>query len=536
MAIPWGRTFRKPAVDRDRAYEAVRAAAEQDLRQAFAEYDAFVSEARAVQDGLLLGTARSREDEEIPMRLQWNSEYCHWLVQGGTGTGKTTWVSSVLGQEFAAGRPAGVVDLKGDLFETALREITALGQRLEPARGAELLRRIVVVNPFSDHLVPLNVCRSVPGSNLEVQAYEVTLALSRLFDSGLGVHQEAILRHLLILLGEAGLSLVEAPLILQDEVLRGLLASRSASEPVKEFFLGTWRAIPQPSKDALLSRLQGLLLAENVRLMLGADDLVDLRQVLDRGDPLFAFFGKGPGVPEEIVEVLGSLFCQLLFQAAYARGSDRGRPYLMAFDEFFHLLEAPGLGRRFETALTTARSFGLHLMLVQHNWAQLPPRLREIALANCDLVALFRTSARNAEFLGDVLPEAEAELVVRSRAKGEGRISREEGRRRQLELLQRLPDRHCYLYDRRKPHRAVRIRVPDRSLPPHDARLSGDGVGVLVNAGVTVAVPRAELRNQIEARRRRLAALMRPTATISRPRENERPPDRRTGRARPKLG
>ena len=71
-------------------------------------------------------------------------------------------------------------------------------------------------------------------------------------------------------------------------------------------------------------------------------------------------------------------------------------------DEFVNLLGAPTLAQRFEMALTTVRSFGLSLMLIHQNVAQLPPTLREIMLANCDLVALFRTSARNAEFFGDL--------------------------------------------------------------------------------------------------------------------------------------
>src|SRR5207249_4625469 len=127
---------------------------------------------------------------------------------------------------------------------------------------------------------------------------------------------------------ESGLSLIETPLILRDEVLRGILATRSSNPMIKEFFLGTYPSVPQTSKDALLSRLQGLMLSENLRLMLGADGLVDLRGIIDRGDPLFVFLGKGPGVPEEQVAILASLLFQLLLQAVYARGSGHRTPYL----------------------------------------------------------------------------------------------------------------------------------------------------------------------------------------------------------------
>src|SRR6266542_1336484 len=145
------------------------------------------------------------------------------------------------------------------------------------------------------------------------------------------------IRQLLLLLIKAELSLFEAPAILRDEILRGILAYRSQNRSVREFFLRTYPEIPTISKEALLVRLESLLLPENLRLMLGADNLFDLKGTLDAGHPLFIFLGKGPGVPEEQVETIGSLILQLLFQAAFANGPER-QPYQIILDEFFHLL------------------------------------------------------------------------------------------------------------------------------------------------------------------------------------------------------
>lgn len=521
--------------DEKKALETVRETSLREAREAFADYDRFVVDAKAVKGGLLLGTGKPSTGESVDIRLPWDDEYCHWLVQGGTGTGKTTWITSLLRQELARGRPAGVIDCKGDLFESVLRTAAAGSRSLAAENRERVRQRLVIVNPFSDQLVPLNVCRLLRGVTPEVQAYEMTLAFSRLFDVSLGLHMENILRHLFILLTEAELSLVEAPLVLQDEVLRGILAHQSSHPAVKEFFLGVYSTVPQASKDALLNRLQSLLLPENVRLMLGADALLDLGDVLDRGDPLLVFLGKGPGVPEEQVEVLGGLFLQLLFQATYARGSGQGRPYLLVIDEFVHLLNSPALARRFETALTTTRSFGLSLMLIHHNFAQLPPALRETALANTDLMALFRTSGRNAQYFGDFLPESDPEFADARHA------SSEDSRRQQLESLQRLPNRQCYWYDRRKSYRALRLRVPDVSSAHESAGLSKSGLDRVIreegwNAG-GAALSRTELRSQIEDRRKRLADLVTPKIRVSRPptgpAESSSKP---TGKRRPKLG
>jgi hypothetical protein len=532
----WIERLRDRRADQVKSVAAVKERASAEVREALADYDAFVGPMRAVKDGLRVGTARSSGGDEVPVHLAWGEEYAHWLVQGGTGTGKTTWVGSLLRQELEAGRPIGVIDCKGDLFRLALRLVVAIAHQL-PERERETLRgRVVVVNPFGEYLVPLNVCAPLPGSTAEVQAFEVTLALSRLFDAALGVHMESILRHLLILLIEARLSLVEAPQVLEDGVLGGLLAMRSSHPAVREFFLQAWPSVPQPSKDALVSRLRSLLLPENVRLMLGADDVIDLREILDEGRPMFVFLGKGAGVPEEQVEVLGNLFVQLFLQAVWARGSGNGTPYLLALDEFFHLLEAPTLVRRFETALTTVRSFGLSLMLIHHNFAQLPTSLREMMLGNCDLVALFRTGGRNALFFGDFLPEIDPASLARAGQGGRGDRSRETIRRSQLEAVQRMAQRELFWYDRRQPYRSIRVRAADVPAPDRITRLTERQLEDRLHEERwdcgALARPRGELAGQLAARQERLRALLRPSAVIPKASPTPRAPKGR----KPRLG
>jgi hypothetical protein len=540
--LGWLDGFRDADRDRREALEATRERALRMERQALADYDRFVRPALRAAEGLFMGTARSSAGEEVPIRLPWGSELVHQVWCGGTGTGKTTGVAGTLvAPELAARRGVGVIDFKGDLFRQAIERAAAHAITLPAAERERLRQRLVVLNPFGDYLVPLNVCRPMPGCSIETQAFEVTLAISRCFDSALGHHMEAILRHLVVLLANAGLTLLEAPRVLRDNILRTVLVRRSQDVGLEEFFLRAYETIPKVSKDALLSRLEGLLFSEPLRLALGADDLVDFQSVLDRSDPLFAFLGKGPDVSEEQVEVVGSLVVQLLLQATYARGTGAARPRLLILDEFFHLLTAPGMARRFETALATARSFGLSLVFVFHNAAQLSPALREILLGNADLVMVFRTTARNASLFGDFLPDADPDVQRRFRSKSV-RPSRDEVRTMRLEALQRLPDRTCFLYDRRKPHRAVRLRLADIPLPHEAAGLPRERFDEFLREGGWdrggAAVSRAELRRQIEARRQRLDGLLRPIATVPR-KSNMAGASRAIGtttRRRPRLG
>ena len=95
--------------------------------------------------------------------------------------------------------------------------------------------------------------------------------------------------------------------MIQDDVLRGVLVDRSRNQPARQFFHRTYPDVPTVAKQALCTRLQSLILPENMRLMLGADSIIDLRSILEQRRPLLVFLGKGNGVPEEQVEMLAGL-------------------------------------------------------------------------------------------------------------------------------------------------------------------------------------------------------------------------------------
>ncbi len=530
----WIQVARGHARDRQKARAEVARASARVFREAVGDYDAFVTTSQDKELALQIGTAGDAAGKMVRLRLSPDDFAAHWLVQGGTGTGKTTFVTSCVDWALSVRRPIGVVDCKSGFFHMVLQSAAAIAWEMNPGDRTTFIERLAIINPFSDALPPLNICRVPSGSTAEVQAYDVTLAFARLFEASLSIHMENILRHLVMLLTEAGLSLVEAPAVLEDDVLRGVLVERSADQRLKEFFFRTYAILPETSKHALTARLQALLLAENVRLMLGADDLIDLSDVISRGDPLLVFLGKGAGIPEEVVALLGSLLLQLLFQAAYA-SEGKHRPYLVVLDEFFHLLAAPALADRFATALTTLRSFGVHLALVMHNFSQVPPALRETMLANCDLMALFRTSGRNAEFFGDFLPDVDPEMVGSALRRSGEVPSRSEMRRHLMEKLQRLPNRMCYWYDRRKPYRAVQVRVAD-FVPPHERiGISANRLDAFIREqGIDhggFAVPREVLRRQLTARKARLRELVRPPIVVVS--QEPVPPTRR---GRPRLG
>jgi hypothetical protein len=542
---------RTQGADRAKAHNYLSQVSDENFRELMQGYDAFVSYMREIQDpSIVIGTAKDSLGNNIEARIATDDIHRNWLITGAPGSGKTSFVTSVFARALGHGYPIGILDCKNDFFGTALRWAAAKAYRMDPAQRAQFIQSLAVINPFSDALVPLNVCKVLPGNTAEIQAYDICLSLSRLFRSDLGFQTENILIQLLTLLIEAELTLVEAPIVMQDDLLRDILVNRSAKRSVKEFFLRDYPSVPAGSKLALLTRIQNLLLAENIRLMLGANDLIDLKSILDKGQPFFMFLGKGPGVPEEQVEVLASLILQLLFQAAFNTSSKR-RPYQIVMDEFFHLIDAPALEKRFETALTTLRSFGVMLSLVMHNFSQVPGTLRESMLNNCDYMSIFRTHSRNAQFFGDFFPDLDPEIVAESLRKTGRPPAKHEVRAHLMSRLQQLPNRHCYFYDKQKPYRALLVRVPDVPSPEKAAGISEHALDDFMRReGVFLggyALPKEELCRQIEERKNRIDSLTQfpPVHLSPEPEHNDAPAGTTIGpgesssarrRRKPKLG
>jgi hypothetical protein len=286
---------RTQGADQVKAHQHLSKSAKENFRNIMRGYDAFVQHMEKVSDpSILIGTAKDSLSNNVLVRIPTNAIHRNLLITGATGSGKTSFATSIFCQAVGQNYPIAVADFKSGFFGIALRWAAANGYRLNSARRQQFIQSLAVVNPFGEELVPLNVCKVIPGSTPETQAYDVCLALSRLFSGDVGFQMQNILHHLLLLLTEARLTLVEAPFIMRDQLLRDILVKRSTNPSVKEFFLRDFSSVPSASKLALLTRIQNLLLAKNIKLMLGADDLIDITAILDKGHPLFMFLGKGP--------------------------------------------------------------------------------------------------------------------------------------------------------------------------------------------------------------------------------------------------
>jgi hypothetical protein len=482
-----------------------------------AGYDAAISAMQTARKPYLaIGLIENAAGKEVELRVPLLDSAVFCLTIGGTGTGKSTYEESHLPVHFRHRDvfAAGVADFKEGIYHNALRWYAALAYTLEPAQQQSFINDLHNFNPFSSALAPFNVCRHIPGVPIESQSYDVVTALLGLF-SGFSDNMNTISRYLVTLLIEQDLTLVESVLVLHDEILRTALINRSANERVKEFFLGTFPQVSETSKQALISRLQSLLLPPSLYLMLGADQCIDIPGAFAQGRSIIAFLGKGSGVPEALMETFGSLFLIQFLNAAFSRPRGHRRPYKLVCDEFFHLVQGvPEMAKRFETAMVSLRSYGIFLTLVMHQFSQVPPALRDTLLGNVDIVNLLRTHDKNTEMLGDILPDIDPAIVRQFlEATGEPPGPRDM-REHLLKRQQRLPNRYGLYYDRRQPYGALLRRMPNVKRPHQSIGISERQLEDFIAAhridvGVQ-ALSRKELEAQIAARRRRLNELVTP--------------------------
>jgi hypothetical protein len=290
-----------------------------------------------------------------PISLHENQLGAHGLILGASGSGKSTTLLSITGQQIAAGRPAVIIDLKGSReLERDLAAVSAAARRrlrvwtldglehwnpLAHGNATELKDKLISTERFSE-----------PHYQRAAERY-VQVALQVLEE--LDPEREPSLSTLIDLL---------EPRRLQNAARR-LPAARGAH--IQEYV----RALGPDQVSAvrgLASRLAVISESHTGRFLEPSDGAIDLHAALGGGDVvLFSLNASSYG---RLAAQLGALAVQDLVSAAGARErSGRDMPSAtVAIDEF------SGLGADHVMALIArGRSAGISVLLATQELADL---------------------------------------------------------------------------------------------------------------------------------------------------------------------
>lgn len=395
----------------------------------------------------------------------------HCYVVGATGSGKTKFLEYLIQQDIVQGNGFGVIDPHGDLVED-IKDMYAIAARRQ--QNPDLLNRVVVIDPTDpDETVTFNPLERIPGASAAEQAQELVAAFAKVWSDSWGVRMEDLLRHSLIALSEAGLSLVELIPFLSEDSYRKQILRQVRHPLVQEYFARFGLLTPRARvtwTEPVLNKLHALLADERLRTLFGGhQSSFNLRQVMDNRQGLLVKLDKGR--LKDSADLLGSLILAYCTLAAFSRSAlapSQRTPFTLYIDEFQNFASDT-----FAVLLSEARKYGLQLVLAHQTLAQLSTSLKGVILANTGLQVTFRVSRQDAEVLAKEAFEYSGYEVKTTRNLSSQFWSYAEEWEHHMAALQTLSPRQAYVKHKLEGG-LISIKTVDIALPWQELAMDED--------------------------------------------------------------
>lgn len=396
----------------------------------------------------------------------------HLYALGASGSGKTYTLLLLVLVLLRSGliRSLVISDPKGEMAELMVELVLpALAASLPTKEADDLLKRIVVIDPFSStHLPPLNVLVRDPGVPIEIQARDVAECFEAATSTDVSARMETVLDWVLRLVIEVGGSFLTVRRALQEAaVLEGLVRLSKEPDTIR-YFLTRFPSEPKASKLALLSRLDRFLALPMTQLSVGAKYCLDFDRLLDDHITIFTS-GRAPAGLRSVANFFEMVVMTRFVRAIFRRPPRSQSHAIIVVDEWQMTLN-PALAAEFESILTLARSRSVHLWLANQHLSQLDRHgapLRSVVLGGTPNQIFFRLALEDASTLRSVFPTTGA-MRRRSVPMGGGAtpfLTANEERDARIALASRCPNRTGYWLDRRRNWGSIAFRSATFDLP-----------------------------------------------------------------------
>ncbi len=316
----------------------------------------------------------------------------HMYVVGQTGTGKSTLLETLVRQDAAYGEGLALLDPHGDLVERIVRSLP------EHRRGD----LVYLDAPDPTQPYGVNPLAGIPVAKRSLAASGLLEVMKKLWSDSWGPRLEHIARNaFLALLDQPQATLGDVLRLLSDDDYRRDAMAAVRSQPVRAFWLKEYEKYPTKFRLEAIAPIQnkvGAFLANPLlhRILTRADQMLDLRKVMDEGKILLVNLAKGK-IGEDTATLLGSLIVTSLALAAMSRSDvpeNNRRNFFVYLDEFhtFTTLSLAGM-------LSELRKYGVGMTLAHQYLAQLDLLVREAILGNAGTIVSFRVGPADAELL-----------------------------------------------------------------------------------------------------------------------------------------
>ena len=352
------------------------------------------------------------------VRVPLAHRFKHVFLLGMTGTGKSTYMLSLLLRDIEAGHGVCLIDPHGDLADDVL-------MRFPAARQDDL---IVMDLADDTACVPLNFLRWSNQRERDLIVDDIYRTMDRIYDfrvTGGPIFERYFRGALKLLMGEdpEGMpvfTLLEVPVFFQSNAFRRRLKMRVRDHQLKDFL----DEVEAVSGDCSLknvapyitSKFTRFLQDAQLRRMVGHGEMkLDWHQVLGQQKVLVMKLGRGRFGAEAAELLLGLLLsrfrCAVMGRATLAQ--DQRRPFFLYVDELGSLAQDPN----FSHLLAEARKYRVGLVVATQYGRQLRDGSRadllSAVLGNAGTLISFRVGVEDAEILAPMFaPRVHIEDLV----------------------------------------------------------------------------------------------------------------------------
>lgn len=356
---------------------------------------------------IALGSSQAGAPVLLPQRARME----HMHVIGTTGGGKSKFFEHCIRQDIARGCGALVVDPHGEHPDSLYRSLLAWLDR----KGYAARRTIHLIDPnATTHTVGFNpLARPDADTDISVIAGVTLEAFSKAWggeDTTQKPTFERVLTATFAALAELGLTLVEAPFLLDRRDAHGL-RSYAIQNVTDRYTRDELKRLHELSLDERrrhdydleivgpVNRLARFLRPTALRAMIGQTDrMLDIREAMDDGHIILCNLSGGARVYEADADLLGRLVTRMcFFHAKRRRAPDR--PFFLYLDECHRYLSGD-----LENILAEARKHGISTALATQ-W------LRQLGSEDDNMLAAVR-NATNIKVVFRIKDPEEAERLA----------------------------------------------------------------------------------------------------------------------------
>ena len=367
-----------------------------------------------VKDPVLMGQVRlfdykppllPRLTVALPWYLPNAARNVHLHCIGLSNSGKSKFVEGLFVSDVLAGRGCCLIDPDEDLAYDTLRYLLTLGyfhdsKNKHPHAHLAAYKRVIYFEPArKDFCIPFNILNN-PEFEPDALTGHIVEAFRRAWTSIKdGPRFIAVAQPAILLLIEAGMTLPDLYLLLEDDQFRAQVLARSRNRGLVQQFLREfeiWHQTQATNNESVTNKLTDHVFSPPVRRCMGVTaNHINVRHIMDSGKVLIVNLR---GLSEPVQRLFGSLLTILFEQAALSRPQHARRPFYYHLDEFQDYCAGEGAALTLGKLLSRARKRNFYLHLYHQSLGQLHGHILD-ALGNVALNVAFQLSYEDAKAL-----------------------------------------------------------------------------------------------------------------------------------------